>query len=125
MNEFVTTSESRTVTAHEIFNNNYVNPREKERDYKRRSRRRTNFLRQEWRRKPETGNYTLRYRGEHFTIMKSKYDSGWGVMFRNKSEWKYNGRKIQDLETAKLVAFDMFDELHDCKKQYMKGQDMV
>ena len=40
----------------------YVDPRENERDYKNKTSRRMNFLRQEWIRKTETGNYTLRYR---------------------------------------------------------------
>ena len=57
--------------------------------------------------------YTLRYRGERITIMKSKFGSGWGVMFHKESRWEYKGRKIRDLETAKLVAFEMFDELHE------------
>lgn len=93
--------------------NDYVNPREHERNYRNRTNRRMNFLRQEWIRKPETGNYTLRYRGERITIMKSKFGPGWGVMFHNESRWEYNGRKIRDLETAKLVAFEMFDELRE------------
>ena len=36
--------------------NDYVNPREHERNCRNRTNRRTNFLRQEWTRKPETGN---------------------------------------------------------------------
>ena len=70
-------------------------------------------MRQEWVYKPETGNYTLRYRGERITIMRGKFGPGWGVMFRREARWDYNGQKIRDLETAKLVAFDMFDELHE------------
>jgi len=91
----------------------YVDPRENERDYKNKTSRRMNSLRQEWIRKTETGNYTLRYRGEHITIMKNKYDSGWGVIFRNESKWDYKGGKIRNLETAKLAAFEMYDKLHD------------
>lgn len=45
--------------------------------------------------------------------MKSKFGPGWGVMFHNESRWEYNGRKIRDLETAKLVSFEMFDELRE------------
>jgi len=93
--------------------NDYVNPREQERNYRNRTNRRTTFLRQEWTRKPETGNYSLRYKGEYITIMKSKYGVGWGVIFRGVQRWEHGGRKIRDIETAKLAAFDLFDELHD------------
>lgn len=90
-----------------------MNPREQERNYRNRTNRRTTFLRQEWTRKPETGNYSLRYKGEYITIMKSKYGVGWGVIFRGVQRWEHGGRKIRDIETAKLAAFDLFDELHD------------
>ena len=40
--------------------------------------------------------------------MKSKFDPGWGVMFHNESRWEYNGRKIRNLETAKMVAFEKY-----------------
>lgn len=90
----------------------YVNPQQREKDLKNRMNRRRSFLRQSWQYKVSTGNYSLRYKGEYITIMKSKYGPGWGVIFQNKSCWEYNGRKINDVQTAKLVAFDLFDALH-------------
>lgn len=91
----------------------YVNPQERERTLKNRMGRRQNFLKQRWAIKVSTGNYSLKYKGEYITIMKSRYGSGWGVIFQGKSVWEYNGRKINDLDTAKLVAFDLFDANHE------------
>ena len=96
--------------------NDYVYPQEQERNLKNRINRKRNFLKHEWSYKPSTGNYTLRYKGENITIMKSR-DGGWGVIFQGECRWQYNGKKISDLPTAKLVAFDLFDELHDSKGQ--------
>ena len=62
--------------------------------------------------KIDTGNYTLRYKGEYITIMKSKFGVGWGVIFRGERCWEYRGEKIRDLDTAKLAAFELFDEIH-------------
>jgi hypothetical protein len=95
----------------------YVNPREKERELKNRVNRKKNFMKQEWRYKPSTGNYSLRYKGDYITIIKSKFNSGWGVIFKGKCQWDYNGRMITDLNTAKIVAFNLFDELHESKEQ--------
>lgn len=91
----------------------YVNPEEQERRIRNKAIRRTNFVQKTWTYKPETGNYTLRYKGEYITIMRSKYDSGWGVIFRRKQQWQYRGMKIEDFDTARLVAFELFDELYD------------
>lgn len=94
----------------------YLYPREQERVLKNRINRRRNFLNREWRYKSDTGNYTLRYKGENITILKSNY-GGFGVVFQGKICWRYNGRKIPNLSIAKIVAFDLFDELHDSKGQ--------
>jgi hypothetical protein len=91
----------------------YVNPREREKDLRNRANRRKNFIRREWNYKPETGNYTLKYKGEYITIMKSKFGSGWGVIFKGVSRWDCCGHKIRDLDTAKNVAFNLFDELYE------------
>ncbi|MBO5376982.1 MAG: hypothetical protein J6A41_01185 [Ruminiclostridium sp.] len=92
--------------------NDYVNPTERERNLRNKLKRRENFMRREWTRKDNTGNYTLRYKGENITIVKSKYGS-WGVVFREEWCWKYRGEKIHDINTAKLVAFELFDELYE------------
>lgn len=103
----------------------YVNPQEREKDLKNRANRKKNFMKQEWRQKPDSGNYTLRYKGEYITIMRSKYGSGWGVVFQGEHRWDFHGKKITDLYTAKKVAFDLFDELHESQYQaqpYWDGQ---
>lgn len=95
----------------------YVNPQEREKDLKNRINRKKNFLKQEWRYKPDTGNYTLRYKGDYITIMKSSFGAGWGVIFQGERRWDYHGKKITDLHSAKIVAFDIFDELHESNHQ--------
>ena len=91
----------------------YTTPQERERNLKNRINRRKNFMKQEWYRKHETGNYTLRYKGEQITIMKSKFGVGWGVIFRGKQQWEYHGMRIADFDTARIAAFNLFDEMHD------------
>lgn len=95
----------------------YVTPQERERNLKNRVNRKKNFMKQEWYQKPDTGNYTIRYKGEQITIMKSKFGSGWGVIFKGKQKWEYHGKKISDFGTAKTVAFNLFDELHESRYQ--------
>lgn len=91
---------------------NYMDPERNERDLRNRSNRRKNFMKQEWCHNIEKDSYTLRYKGENITIVKSKYGT-WGVVFHAEWRWEYNGRKMRDLHIAKLVAFDLFDELHE------------
>ncbi len=74
-------------------------------------------MKQEWYRKPETGNYTLRYKGDQITIAKSKRGYGWGVVFKGEWRWDYHGRKITDFDTARVVAFNLFDALHESHRQ--------
>lgn len=90
----------------------YVNPEARENNLRNRSNRRKNFMKQRWNVHPRSGNYVLRYKGENITIMRSKFGSGWGVIFQGETRWKYHEKKIYDLDTAKLVAFNLFDELH-------------
>ena len=90
----------------------YVNPEAREKDLRNRSNRRKNFIKQRWNVHPRSGNYVLRYKGENITIMRSKFGSGWGVIFQGETRWQYHEKKIHDLNTAKLVAFNLFDELH-------------
>lgn len=89
----------------------YADPKRSERQLKNRANRRINFMKQEWHLKQDTGNYTLRYKGNNITIMKSKFGSNWGVIFRGKSVWNHNGNKILDFHTARIVAFNLFDKL--------------
>lgn len=101
----------------------YETPIETERELKNRCNRRKNFMKQEWHIKPESGNYTLRYKGDQITIMKSKFGSGWGVVFKGEWLWEYQGKKIDDFYTAKLVAFNLFDELHESHHQVLPYWD--
>lgn len=87
-----------------------VTPFQKENALRNRINRRERFLQKEWRYKPETGNYTLRFKGKQITIMRSRYGSNLGVIFDGKSQWKYRGSNITDFNTAKIVAFNMIDD---------------
>ena len=64
----------------------YVTPQEKERDLKNRVNRKNNFMKREWFFKTDTGNYTLRYKGDQITIVRSKFGPEWGVVF--KGQWQ-------------------------------------
>lgn len=97
--------------------NDYVNPKDRESNLRNRVRRRKNFLNREWYRKPDTGNYTMRYKGEQITIARNKLGTGWGVVFRGKWQWEYHGKRITDFDTARIVAFNLFDELHESRHQ--------
>jgi len=89
----------------------YVNPVQRDNECKNRATRRSNFLKRDWNER-SNGNYTLRYKGDNLTIVKSKYDSGYGVVFQDTYVWEYKGRTRMDLNTAKRAAFDLFDSLH-------------
>lgn len=93
---------------------NYSDPERNERDLRNRTNRRKNFLKQQWRRTDK--GFTLRYKGENITIVMSKYAT-WGVVFHGEWRWDYHGKKMNDIDTAKLVAFDLFDELHEVQSQ--------
>ena len=90
----------------------YVSPPQRENDLRNRANRRRNFMKQSWRVKPETGNYVLRYKGDYITIVKNQY-GGFGVVFKGIRQWNYCGNKILDFDTARIVAFNLFDELHE------------
>lgn len=54
----------------------------------------------------------LKFKGEYLTIMPSKFSiNSYGIIYRGQSVWKYKGKTIFDLQTAKLVAFDIFDAM--------------
>ena len=95
----------------------YENPEARERDLKNRVQRKKNFMKKEWRQVFRTGNFTLKYKGENITIMRSKYDTGWGVIYAGKWRWDYHGRKISDFDTARLVAFNLFDEMYNSRSE--------
>lgn len=74
-------------------------------------------MKREWRQVIKTGNYTLKYKGEHITIMCSKYGPGWGVIYAGEYCWDYHGKKIYDFDTARLVAFNLFDEMYNSRRE--------
>ena len=51
----------------------------------------------------------------NITIMKSKFGAGWGVLYGGQSVFRYNNRRIDDFHTARLIAFDLFDEQHESR----------
>ena len=89
----------------------HINPQKSERELKNRLNRKKNFMRREWQERAQ-GKYVLRYKGENITIMKSKFGAGWGVLYGGQSVFRYNNRRIDDFHTARLIAFDLFDEQH-------------
>jgi hypothetical protein len=105
----------------------YKNPEQRDDECKNRAARRSNFLKRDWNRR-SNGNYTLRYKGDNITIVKSKFGPGYGVVFKGKYIWEYKGRKQMDFNTAKRAAFDLFDSLHEPKTAptlYWDGEDWI
>jgi hypothetical protein len=97
-------------TCAEKMEDEYVSPQKREKDLKNRHKRKMNFLKRSWECR-SNGNIVLKYKGKYITIMNSNYDqSDFGVVYHGTSIWKYNGKKIKDIKTAKLVAFDIFDQ---------------
>lgn len=86
----------------------YDTPRENERIMKNRIQRRNSFLKLEWRHNAK-GNLVLRYKGRHITAIQR--NGCYGFICDNSGWiWNYKGRRIRDLYTLKLAAFDVFDE---------------
>ena len=96
----------------EKMTDDYVNPRRVEGELRKKASRRTTFLRQKWNYNPTKQTYTIKYKGEYITIMKSRYDNSWGVYYNNHKIWDVNGRKICSFDDAVKVAFNVFDEFH-------------
>jgi hypothetical protein len=91
--------------------NDYAAPWQRERELLNRHNRKMAFLKREWQ-YCQNGNYVLKFKGEYLTIMPSKYNKNhYGVIYGGQSIWNYRGRKMSDLRTAKLAAFDIFDAL--------------
>jgi hypothetical protein len=95
----------------ENMENDYTTPGQRERDLLNRYNRKITFLKREWQRR-QNGNYVLRFKGEYLTIMPNKFNKNYfGVVYGGQSIWNFKGRKISDLMTAKMAAFDIFDAL--------------
>lgn len=94
----------------EKMENDYFAPRDRENALKNRHSRKMNFLKRDWQYRTN-GNLVLKYKGRYITIMQSKYNqSEYGVAYDNDYVWRYQGSKIRDIRTAKLVAFEIFDQ---------------
>ena len=95
----------------ENMENDYNAPGKRERDLLNRYNRKMTFLKKEWQHR-QNGNYVLKFKGKYLTIMPSTYNkNNFGVIYDGQSIWNYKGRKISDIWTAKIAAFDIFDEL--------------
>ncbi|MEQ8236259.1 MAG: hypothetical protein ABRQ23_05745 [Syntrophomonadaceae bacterium] len=95
----------------ENMENDYATPGRRERELLNRHNRKMTFLKREWQHR-QNGNYVLKFKGEYLTIMPSKFNkNNFGVVYGGQSIWNYKGRKMSDLRTAKLVAFEIFDTL--------------
>lgn len=62
----------------------------------------------------ENGNYTAYIGDRNFTIIKSKYDDGYGIVYGEKKPlWEYNGKRFNSIEDAKknaeYVAFLLYN----------------
>lgn len=92
----------------EIMIKNNIIPLEKELENQKIYELKVDFLKLEGQTK-SNGNIVLKYNGKIITIMKSKYNDGLGVVYEGKQIWKYYGRTISDIRTAKLAAFNFFE----------------
>ena len=94
----------------EKMENEYTAPREREKNLKNRHKRKMNFLKRDWECR-SNGNIVLKYKGNYITIMHSKYNqSYYGVAYAREFIWTYQGEKIKDIKTARLAAFNIFDQ---------------
>ena len=85
-------------------------PKMRETELRNRHNRKMNFLRRVWQERAN-GNLVLKYKGDYITIMRSKYNnSNYGVAYSQNYIWEYKEEKIRDIYTAKLAAFDIFDQ---------------
>lgn len=94
----------------EKMENDYSTPRERENAMKNRHYRKMNFLKRDWQSRAN-GYLVLKYKGKYITIMRSKFNqTEFGVAYNGEFIWHYQGRKIKDIRTAKLAAFEIFDQ---------------
>lgn len=95
----------------EKMENDYIVPKERERELINRHNRKINFLKKEWKFN-KNNNLVLKYKGKYITIMKSKYHKDeYGIAYDGNYIWNYKNNKIKDIKTAKLAAFDIFDSI--------------
>jgi hypothetical protein len=93
----------------------YINPKSREKELRNKHNRRRNFLSKEWSHR-SNGNHTIKYKGYHFTIVTSKFNKHeYGVYFLKQKNWIYKGKKISTMHTARLVAFDLMDNIESQK----------
>ena len=90
----------------EKLTNNYVAPRNIENALRNRASRRKYFLKQNWYTNAK-GNLVLKYKGEYITAVQ-KYGH-YSCVYQGRWTNEYHGRRITDLETLKLAAFEAFD----------------
>jgi hypothetical protein len=87
----------------------YENPKQRERALRNRDKRLRTFLNREWR-LSRNDNLVLRYKKKRVTILDSKFDNRrMGVACGGMFAWKYRGKPITTLREAKLAAFEMLD----------------
>lgn len=90
----------------------YTTPKKRENNLRNRYNRKINFLKQLWE-IHANGNLVLKYKGKYITIMKNRHNSAeYGVVYKKIYTFTYNNRKITDIQTAKLVAFNIVDKLN-------------
>lgn len=93
----------------EKMEDDYIRPKNRETELRNKQSRRKNFIKKDWYQK-QNGNFGLKYKGLHITVMPSKFKSGeYGVIFNKKQIWIHNGIKIKSFQEAKLVAFELLD----------------
>ena len=100
----------------EKMTGDYVNPRRVEKELRNRAARRRNFNKVEWRYNPDKNSYTKRYKGEHITIVQSRYGT-YGIFFARENIWDIEGKKLRSFEEAEKAAFDIFEEYHATKDE--------
>lgn len=94
----------------ECMEADYINPKSRENILRNKHLRRKNFLKKEWRRKPN-GNFVLKYKGHIVTIMPSNFaNGGYGVYFHNSCTWRIHDKKIETFTEARIVAFSQLDK---------------
>lgn len=66
-------------------------------------------------RKSTNGNWTARFGNDYFTIIKSKFEEAYGIIFnqRRKPLWQYMGKKFDTIDDAKktadFIAFKLYN----------------
>ncbi len=92
-----------------IMEGNILAAKERDRAVKNRAKRKSNYLKREWRWR-DNGNYTLSYKNHWLRIMPSKFkNGGFGVLCNGNRVWRYKGKTITNFLSAVHVAFDIVD----------------